>query len=149
MGILIDRAILDHRFRTGVDLQQLVETAVEKKYLQVKAPAGHILIKIIQVGIMIDVFELRDPPVMLAQHLRQRRLTGADIACNRYVLGFFVLYHVVIFIMRAPKTSIRAEKVLRYYFFFKFGLYGQKKLCTTSQWRLSLPRHPAVPIRAA
>ena len=59
---------------------------------------------------MIDVFELGDPPVMLAQQLRERRLTCADIACNRYVLGFFVLYHVVIFIMRAPKTSIPGRK---------------------------------------
>jgi hypothetical protein len=91
MGVFIDRPVLDHRLGAGMDLQQLVETVVKEINLQVEAPTRHVLIKVIQIGIVIDIFELGYPAIMLAQHLRQGSLAGSDIPGYSDMLGFLVL----------------------------------------------------------
>src|SRR5882762_8844862 len=94
MRILINGPVLDHRLGPRVDLQQLVQPAVQKEDLQVERPARHVLIKIVQVRIMIHILELRDPFVMLAQHLRQRRFACADIPRYGDMLRFLILTHM-------------------------------------------------------
>ena len=93
VGIFIDRAVLDHGLGTAMDLEQLVQPAVEKIDLQLKAPAGHVLVKIVQVRIVVHIFELRDPFVLLAQQLGQRGLTCANITGNCYMLGLPCFSH--------------------------------------------------------
>jgi hypothetical protein len=39
---------------------------------------------------VVHIFELRDPPVMLAQHFRQRRLAGPDIPGYSDVFDFLL-----------------------------------------------------------
>jgi hypothetical protein len=70
VGIFINGPVLYDGFCSVMDLKQLVKPAVKEIDLQVKTPAWHILVEIHEVRIVVHIFELRDPPVVLAQHFR-------------------------------------------------------------------------------
>jgi hypothetical protein len=74
-------------------LQQLVQPVVQKKDLQIKTPSRHILIEIVQIRIVVHILKLRYPTIMLAQHLRERGLSGAYIARDGDVLWLLILGH--------------------------------------------------------
>ena len=46
--------------------EHLIKPAVQKEDLQIKAPSGHVFIKIIQIRIVINIFKLRNPFIMFA-----------------------------------------------------------------------------------
>ena len=68
---------------------------MQKIDLKVEAPAGHVLIKIHQVGIMVHILEMGNPFIMLAQHFRECGFTRADIAGNSNMFWFFRFSHSV------------------------------------------------------
>jgi hypothetical protein len=76
-----------------VYIEQLIQTTIQEIYLQVKTPAGHILIKIHEVWVVVYILELGYPTVMFAQHLRQRGLSRADIPCYSYMFWFLCFGH--------------------------------------------------------
>lgn len=60
MRVFVDRAVLNDAFIRRLDLLDvlgLAEAAIEKIHLQMKRPAGHIIVKILQIRIMVNVFE--------------------------------------------------------------------------------------------
>jgi len=65
IGILIDGPVLDDIFARLADLDDLAEPAVQKIDLQVERPALHVLVKVIEIGIIIHVFILGFPGIML------------------------------------------------------------------------------------
>ena len=93
MRVLINGPVLHHGFRTSLDVEEVVQAVVQKVNLQVKAPPGHVFIKIVEVRIMIHIFKLGYPAVMLAQHFRERSFSGADISCYCNMFGFLSFRH--------------------------------------------------------
>ena len=65
--IFIDGAILYYIFSTFSDLQDLAISAVQEIDLQIETPPLHLRVKIVQVGIVHDVFKMGIPPVMLRE----------------------------------------------------------------------------------
>ena len=64
VGILVDGAVLYCRIVTSLDRFELIETGIQKVYLQVKGPALHVFVKIRQVGIVIYCLKFSLPTVM-------------------------------------------------------------------------------------
>ncbi len=81
------------RFGTTMNIQQLIEAAVQEIDLEIEAPAWHIFIEIHQIRIVVYILKLRDPAVMLAEQFREGCFTGTDITCNRDMLWFLALCH--------------------------------------------------------
>jgi hypothetical protein len=65
VGILINGPVLDDVFPAFPDLQHLAETRVQEIYLEVKAPAFHLMVKIIKVRIVDYVFKMWLPLELL------------------------------------------------------------------------------------
>ena len=63
--VLIYGTVLDDLFSRLTDLNDLTETAVEEIDLQVKGPALHVLVEVIEIGIVIHILILGFPAVML------------------------------------------------------------------------------------
>ena len=68
-GIFIDGPVLNDRGISTLYLGHLLEPAVEEIDLQIKGPALHILIEIIQIGIVVYVFVLGFPAVVFGYQL--------------------------------------------------------------------------------
>ena len=64
-GIFVDGAVLDDRMRRFFDLLNLRKTAIEVVDLQVKRPTLHVVVEIVEIRVLIDVFEMGVPVVML------------------------------------------------------------------------------------
>jgi hypothetical protein len=101
--VFINGAVLDNGFGSAVDVQQLVEPVVEEVYLQVKAPAGHVLVKIEQVGVLVNVFKLRNPFVMLAEHFSERCFSRPDVSRDSDVFWFLLFSH-------DKKSKLKSQK---------------------------------------
>jgi hypothetical protein len=67
VGIFINGSVLDNCFSTSLYIEELVKPVVQKVDLEVEAPAGHVFVKIEQVWIMVNVFELWYPLIMFAE----------------------------------------------------------------------------------
>ncbi len=89
--------------------------------MQVEAPALHVFLKIIQVGVMVNVFKLGYPFVMFTQQFSEGCFTCADISGNRYMLGFLCFCHghrynlqliVPLKIYNSPYSSILNRKII-------------------------------------
>src|SRR6187455_1087514 len=91
--IFINGSVLYNSFSSPVDLQQLIEPAVQEEYLQVETPTGHVFIKVKQVRIMINVFKLRYPAIVFAQQFSQCSFSRTYVARNSYMFWFFSLRH--------------------------------------------------------
>jgi hypothetical protein len=76
-----------------MDLQQLIQPVIQEEDLQIKTPSRHVLIEIVQIRIVINILKLRYPTIVLAQHLRERSLSGANIARNGDVFCLLILGH--------------------------------------------------------
>ena len=63
-----------------LDVLRLAEAAVEEIHLQVEGPAGHVVVKILQVRIVVHVFQKHFPAKMLGQLMGQRGFTGPNVA---------------------------------------------------------------------
>ena len=85
VGVLVNRAVLDNRFFALSDLMDLIEPAVEKINLQVERPSGHVVIKIAEIGVMVNRFVEGRPSIVLRKLLDQRGLARTDVARNGYV----------------------------------------------------------------
>jgi hypothetical protein len=56
------------------------EAAREKEDLQVEGPPAHVLIKILQVGVVFNLLEYGMPSEVFAHYLCERTLARADVA---------------------------------------------------------------------
>ena len=85
--------ITDRVVVSVVNIQQLIESAIQKINLKVETPAWHVFIEIVQVGIVIHIFKLGDPFVMLCQHFSKGCFSGADITGYCHMFWFFTFRH--------------------------------------------------------
>ena len=71
VGVFINGSVLYNGFGTSLYVEQLVQPVVQKVYLQIEAPSGHVFIKVEQVRVVINVFELWDPLIVFAEQLAE------------------------------------------------------------------------------
>src|SRR3990172_9178445 len=84
LGVLVDRAVLDHRSRRGCDRLMVLEALAEEEDLQVKAPARHIGVEVRQIGVLVHDLVIGPPAELLAQQRRDRGLPRPDVPAHRY-----------------------------------------------------------------
>ena len=87
--VFVYRAILYDRSTTLADLAHLVETAIQKIYLQMKRPLRHVAIEIAQVWVLIHRFIQGSPSVVLRKLLGESALTRTNVARDGDVLDLF------------------------------------------------------------
>ena len=67
VGVFINGSVLDNCLGASLDIQELIQSVIQKVYLEVKTPSWHVFVKIEQVWVMINVFKLGNPFIMLAE----------------------------------------------------------------------------------
>jgi hypothetical protein len=72
-------------------LYDLLQPVIEEIHLQVERPAGHILVKVIEVRVVLHVLKTGFPAVMLSEHFGEGGLTGSNVAGYCHMLDFFLL----------------------------------------------------------
>jgi hypothetical protein len=65
----------------------MLDTIVEKVYLQIERPTMHVFVKVDQIRIVVNVFKMSLPFVVLCQLRCERGFAGADVAGHGNVLG--------------------------------------------------------------
>jgi isoleucyl-tRNA synthetase len=83
LGVLVDGAVLDERDRAAADLDLRLEALAQEVDLEVEAPAGHVGVEHVQVGILDDRLEVGAPAELLAQARGELGLAHADVAGDR------------------------------------------------------------------
>ncbi|MEZ5459460.1 MAG: hypothetical protein R3E65_09175 [Steroidobacteraceae bacterium] len=85
LGVLVERAILDHgaRFAGEVEVQPIL--AHEEPQLRLEGPALHVGIEVGKVGVGVVRLEEGAEVVLLAQEARELGLARADVAGDRDV----------------------------------------------------------------
>ena len=73
--VLVNGPVLNDSLIAFGYLNYILEPLVEKIYLEVKRPSGHVLIEIRQIRIEVHRLETGSPPVMFRQHACQRGLS--------------------------------------------------------------------------
>ena len=66
-GIFVDGAVLDNGVCRFFDFLYLRKTAIEVIDLQIKRPTLHVVVEIVEVGVLVDVFEMGVPVVMFGE----------------------------------------------------------------------------------
>ena len=84
LGVLIDRAILDDRLAGFRHALMMLEPVRQEVDLEMERPPFHVAIKVGEVRIVIDRFEIRVPAKPIGEEPRKGGLTGADIACHSH-----------------------------------------------------------------
>ena len=83
VGIFVNGPVLNNAF-TGLlqlfDALGLAKATIEEIDLEVEGPAGHIVVKILQIRIIVYVFQKHFPAEMLSQFMSQRGFTGPNVA---------------------------------------------------------------------
>ena len=82
IGILINTAVENGRARVTSRFEILVGAMAEEEYLQVERPGMHVGIKVGQVGIIGDGFEIGAPTQARTDALGQRSLASSNIPGN-------------------------------------------------------------------
>src|SRR4051794_8354269 len=93
VSVFINGPVLYNGFCTAMYFYQLSKAAVQEKYLQVKTPARHILVKIHQVWIMVYIFKMRYPFIMFAEQFCKRGFAGSYIPGYGDVFWFLCFCH--------------------------------------------------------
>ncbi len=93
-GIFINSAVLYHTGFTIPYFYEVLDAVIEKVYLQVEGPAGHVFIKINQVWVVFHIFKMRGPLVLLGEHAGKRGFAGADVAGNGYMFDGIFWWHL-------------------------------------------------------
>ena len=91
--ILKNGPVLDNCFSTPADLNQLIQSAVEKIDLKIEAPPGHVFIEIKQIRVLVHVFELWNPLVVFAEHFSEGGFPCTNISCNSNMFWFSSFGH--------------------------------------------------------
>ena len=94
--ILINGSVLDNCFSTLADLNQLVQSAVEKIDLKIEAPTGHVFIEIKQIRVLVHVLKLWNPFVVLAKHFSEGCFPSTDISCYCNMFWFSRFGHNIL-----------------------------------------------------
>ena len=84
-GVLEDSTVLDDGVATLGYLDHVAEALVKEIDLEVEAPAVHVLIEVLQVGVHVNWLEARRPAVTLDEQLGQGGLAAPDVSCYRYM----------------------------------------------------------------
>jgi hypothetical protein len=92
VGILIDCPILYHGLLSLKDIENLLISVVKKVNLQVEGPSLHVMIEILQIGVVFRAFEMGFPLEVPGQLSTQGGLAGTDIARNGYVFDFVCIH---------------------------------------------------------
>src|SRR5688500_8493456 len=92
--VFVNSSVLYNCLSTSLYVEQLVQAVIQKIDLQVEAPSWHVFIKIEQVRVMINVFELGYPLVVFAEQLGEGGFTCTYITRNRYMFRFFAFCHL-------------------------------------------------------
>src|SRR5512138_3479104 len=87
ISILVDGPVLDYCLFRFFYLEYLAESRIKEVDLQVEGPSLHILIKIIQVRIVIDIFIMWSPSVLFCKEPCKGCFAGTYIAGYCYVHG--------------------------------------------------------------
>ncbi len=80
VGILVDRPVLDHILPAPPDLFDLLDPGIEVIDLQVEGPTLHIVVKVIEVGILFDVLVQGVPIKVFGQQFGQGGFSRSDVS---------------------------------------------------------------------
>jgi hypothetical protein len=94
VSIFINGPVLNYSFSSIPDLYQLIQAAIQKIDLQLKAPAGHVLIKIIEVRIMLYIFKMGNTFLMFGKQFSKSGFTGTNVSGNSNMFWFFRFRHI-------------------------------------------------------
>ena len=72
VGVLVDGSVLDDGLALLLHLNQLREAASKEVHLQVERPTGHVLVEIVEVGVVVHFFKVGSVAVVLGQQRGQR-----------------------------------------------------------------------------
>ena len=87
MSVFVNRSVLNGGMGLGRHLLVLAVPRIQKIDLQVEGPTLHVLIEIVEVGVVINLFKMRFPAIMTGQHFGEGGLSGSDIPGNGDVLA--------------------------------------------------------------
>lgn len=68
-GIFVDGAVLDNSMRRFFDFLDLRKAAIEVIDLQVERPTLHVVVEIVEIGVLIHVFKMGVPVVMFGEQV--------------------------------------------------------------------------------
>ena len=83
--IFINRPVLDDLIARLANSDDLTETAVQKIYLEVEGPPLHVLVKVVEVGIIVHIFVLGLPAIMFCEQAGEGGLPRPDIPGYGYM----------------------------------------------------------------
>ena len=89
--VFIDSSVLNDNSFAFLDVDDLLETVIEEIYLQVKRPTGHILIEVVEIGVVFYILIPGFPVIMASQQISEGGFPGADISCYRYMLDIMLI----------------------------------------------------------
>ena len=94
VSILVDGAVLKNILFTRTQhVESLLNTATQKRDLQLKSPSAHILIEVSDIGIIaLLVVGLR--AITSSENLGKRSLSTTYISCNCYVHSYLFIYAI-------------------------------------------------------
>ena len=67
IGVFVDGAVLNHVFALTPYAVNLAEPAVQEVNLQVEGPSRHVVIKLVEVGILVHLFKVGLPAIVLGE----------------------------------------------------------------------------------
>jgi dihydroorotase len=91
-GVLVDSPVLDDGMGTAANFKDLIEAAIEEVDLERESPFGHVVVKILQVGIVVHRFQMWLPVVVGSKFPDQGCFAGPDISGHCYVFRFLFVH---------------------------------------------------------
>ena len=80
--IFEDGAILDDGVIALANLHDILEAFVQEVYLEVERPAAHVLIKIVEIGVVVDGLEACRPAVVGSKELGEGGFATTYVSCD-------------------------------------------------------------------
>jgi hypothetical protein len=85
VSIFVDGPVLNDLFSGLPDPDDLTETAVKEIDLKVEGPSLHVLVEIVEIGIVVHIFILCLPAIILREKTGQRGFTRPNVSSNGYM----------------------------------------------------------------
>ena len=85
VSVFVNGAVLRHFLSAGFQCVKLRKPGGQKVHIQVECPTLHVLVEVVQVGVVIHALIVRRDLVVLGEKPCEGGFTRADVACNREV----------------------------------------------------------------
>ena len=90
--VFVDGPVLNDGLALFLHLDQLRETRLQEVDLQVEGPPRHVLVEIVQVRVVVHLFEVGGVAVVFGQQRGQGGFPRADVSCDGEMHEVFVVY---------------------------------------------------------